>query len=331
MKSSTLPDIIVTYSVGSPRRTQFTSLFAGKARLCFLADLPPEERERELSNADILISWNITRELKSREFGLIGKVRMIQLLSAGADHLPFRELPAGTVIASNVGAYAEPMAEHVLAMTLALAKNLFPEHLKLARGEFDQTRRNSLLRGTVCGILGFGGIGKASARLMRCLGARIYAVNTSGSTDEPVSFIGTLRDLRQILAVSDVLVVALPLIRATRRLLGKRELEVMKPDAILINVARGDIIDEKALYEHCLTHPDFRVGIDAWWNEPFGRGGLFRTRFPFFTLPNIIGSPHNSAVVPGMNEEGTRLAVENVKRFLAGEPVKGLVRREDYG
>ena len=330
MNRSDAPRVLVTHQVGPPRRAQLTSLFTGRARLCFLADMPAEERERELTDADVLMTWNLARELKPPEFGMLGKLRMIQLLSAGADHLPFRELPAGAVIASNVGAYAEPMAEHVLAMTLALAKNLFPEHLKLARGEFDQARLNSLLQGSTCGILGFGGIGMASARLMRCLGVRIYAVNTSGRTGEPVSFIGTLRDLRQVLAVSDILVVSLPLTKATRGLIGKRELEVMKPGAILINVARGDIVDEKALYEHCLAHPEFRAGIDAWWNEPLGRNGLFRARFPFFTLPNVIGSPHNSAMVPGINEKGTKLAAENAKRFLAGQPVTGLVRREDY-
>ncbi len=330
MKRSGMSRVVVTYPIGAPRRAQLTSLFAGRARLCFLADMSAEERDSELADAEVLMTWDLARELKPREFSMLGTLRMVQLLSAGADHLPFRELPAGVVIASNVGAYAEPMAEHVLAMSLALAKNLFPEHLKLARGEFDQARLNSLVQGSTCGILGFGGIGMASARLMRCLGVRIYAVNTSGRTEEPVSFIGTLRDLRHVLAVSDILVVSLPLTKATRGLIGKRELEVMKPDATLINVARGDIVDEKALYEHCLAHPAFRTGIDAWWNEPLGRHGLFRARFPFFTLPNVIGSPHNSAMVPGMNEKGTTLAAENAKRFLAGQPIVGLVRRADY-
>jgi phosphoglycerate dehydrogenase-like enzyme len=104
---------------------------------------------------------------------------------------------------------------------------------------------------------------------------------------------------------------------------------MMKPDAILINVARGDIIDESALYHHLVIHPDFKAGIDAWWIEPF-REGAFRTNYPFFTLPNLIGSPHNAGLVPGMNAEGTRLAVENVKRFLEGKAVTGVVRREDY-
>jgi phosphoglycerate dehydrogenase-like enzyme len=94
-------------------------------------------------------------------------------------------------------------------------------------------------------------------------------------------------------------------------------------------VARGDIIDEGALYAHLATHPDFRAGIDTWWIEPFRSDG-FRTNYPFFTLPNVLGSPHNSAMVPGVTEQGTQRAAENVKRFLKGEPIVGVVRQEDY-
>ena len=322
------PLIIVTYKVNTPRRSQFKSLFP-KERVCFLTDFPDEDRERELAAAEVLMSWNPARELKPKEFGRLARLRMVQLLSAGADHVPFRELPREALIASNAGAYSEPIAEHVLAMALALAKNLFPEHLELSQGEFSQAMKNTMLRGSVCGILGFGGIGKAAARLMRSLGLKVHAINTSGRTDEEVNFIGTLRDLRTVLAASDVLVISLPLTKATRGLIGKRELDLMKPNAILVNVARGDIIDEHALFDHLVSNPHFRAGIDAWWFEPFGQG-RFRTRYPFFTLPNVLGSPHNSAIVPGINEEGTRLAAENVKRFLAGEPVRGVVRREEY-
>lgn len=329
MDNQDLPHIVVTHHVSATRKEQFRYLFKNQATVCFLNDLMTEERAQALADADVLLSWNPGRELKAREFGFLKKLHMVQLLSVGADHVPFREFGRDVIIASNIGAYSEPIAEHVLAMALSLGKNLFREHLNLAQGEFSQERMNTMLHGSICGILGFGGIGKATARLMRCLGLRIYAVNTSGRTGEPVNFIGTLRDLGKVLALSDILVVSLPLTKSTRGLIGNRELEVMKPDAILVNVARGDIIDEAALYHHLVSHRDFRAGIDAWWFEPFGEG-RFRTRFPFFTLPNVLGSPHNAGIVPGMNEEGTRLAVENVKRFLAGEPVVGMVRREDY-
>ncbi len=107
------------------------------------------------------------------------------------------------------------MAEHVLAMTLALAKCLLVEQQKLRYGEFDQFTPNRLLTGMTAGILGFDGIGRATARLMRAFGMRIYTINTSGVSSEPTDFLGSLHDLEHVLRQSDVVVVALPLKKAT--------------------------------------------------------------------------------------------------------------------
>jgi phosphoglycerate dehydrogenase-like enzyme len=321
--------IVITYKISESKRALFKNIFGGDARLSFLADMPAGLRQQTLIDAEVLLSWNLSRDLGQSELGLLKNARLIQLLTAGADSVPYAGLREDITIACNAGAYAEPMAEHVLAMTLALAKNLLREHQNLARGEFYQAKLNRVLRGAACGILGLGGVGKASARLMRGLGMRILAVNTSGTTGEPVEFIGTLADLRRVLSSSDVVVVALPLTRATRGLIGGRELGWMKPDAILVNVARGEIIDEAALHAHLAGHPDFKAGIDAWWVEPFTHGE-FRTRFPFLAMPNVLGSPHNSAMAPGASDEGARRAAENVKRYLAGGQLTGVVRREDY-
>ena len=243
--------------------------------------------------------------------------------------MPFADLPSQLLVASNPGAYATPMAEHVLAMTLALAKRLLVEDQKLKQGEFDQFTPNRLLAGMTAGILGFGGIGRATARLMRAFGMRIAAINTSGTSPEPTDFLGTLHDVEHVLRQSDVVVISLPLTRTTRGLIRQEELTWMKPDAILVNVARGAIIDEEALYTHVKSHPTFLVGIDAWWTEPFLHGS-FRMEYPFLDLPNVLGSPHNSAVVPHALVDAARLAAENVKHFLTGEQVTGIVRREDY-
>jgi phosphoglycerate dehydrogenase-like enzyme len=241
----------------------------------------------------------------------------------------FAALPQRLMLAANVGAYAEPMAEYVMAMTLALARRLPQRHADLARGEFRMWERVLTLNGAVCAVLGFGGIGRATARLMRVFGAHIHAVNSSGTTGEPVEFIGTLADLDELLAAADVLVVALPLINATRGLIGARELGLMKPEAILVNVGRAAIVDELALYQHLRAQPGFCAGIDTWWREP-GPDSGFSTRYPFFDLPNLLGSPHNSGVTDGALQTGARRAAENVRRFLGGQPVIGVTRREDY-
>jgi phosphoglycerate dehydrogenase-like enzyme len=214
-------------------------------------------------------------------------------------------------------------------MILALAKRLHLTTAELARGEFNQLIRTAPIEGSVVGIIGFGGIGKATGRRMAALGAKVHAINSTGRTDEPVDFAGTLDELDAVLAASDFVVIALPLTKSTRGLIGRRELALMKQTAILVNVARGAIVEEGALYEHLRTHPEFRAGIDAWWDEPRGKG-TFATHFPFFELPNLIGSPHNSALVPGIELQAARRAAENVARYLRGEPPTGVVRREDY-
>jgi glycerate dehydrogenase len=292
-----------------------------------VAELSGAERERALESAHVLAVWS-WNELQPGETRLL-KARFVQLLSAGADHVPFGELPPVATVASNIGAYAEPMAEHVLAMTLALLKRLPQNHAKLARGVWNQNAYNPTLRGALCGILGFGGIGKATARVMRPLGAHIHAVNTSGRTSEPVERVGTLDHLDEVLESADVLVIALPLTRRTRGLIGERELSLMKPTATLVNVARAAIVDEAALYEHLRAHPGFSAAIDAWWVEPF-TSGSFRVDYPFFDLPNVLGSPHNSAHAPGIMEHAARKAGENILRYLRGEAVNGIVHAEDY-
>jgi phosphoglycerate dehydrogenase-like enzyme len=321
--------VVVTYPVDEEYARITTEVLRGEATVRFLREVPEPERPAVLAGADALIVWNLSRELPAGALEQAKALRFIQLLSAGADSVDFRSIPETVPLAGNVGAYAKPMAEHVMAMTLTLVKRLPQRHAGLARGEFNQAEPVLTLDGAVCAILGFGGIGTATARLMRPFGARIHAINTSGRTTEDVDYIGTLTNLGQVLTAADVLVVSAPLTNRTRGLIGARELALMKPTAILVNVARGAIIDEQALYDHLRAHPDFCAGIDAWWQEPRG-GKPFSTAYPFFGLPNVLGSPHNSGVVAGVLPAAAAMAAANVKRHLRGEPVTGVMRREDY-
>ncbi|HWG64174.1 MAG TPA: 2-hydroxyacid dehydrogenase [Streptosporangiaceae bacterium] len=321
--------VAVSYPV-EPDFTAINSDVLGDvATLSFLSQLPEGERADALREAEVLLGWSLRRELPAGALDDAPELRFIQLLSAGVDNVDFAEIPAQAMLAGNVGAYAAPIAEHVMAMTLSLAKHLPAEHAAMASGRFDHNASSRTLDGAVCAIVGFGGIGKATARLMRPFGARIHALNSNGKTSEPVEFAGSLADLDQVLAAADVLVIAIPLTAATRGLIGGRELELMKPGAILINVARGAIVDEQALYDHLRANPDFSAGIDAWWDEP-SQGTEFHPRYPFLELPNLVGSPHNSGNVPGILHFAVRKAAENVRRYLLGEPAAGVVHREDY-
>jgi glycerate dehydrogenase len=306
-----------------------TRVLDGAARIAFVHGRPDDEVREVLGQADVLLGWHLGEELPPGTLQDSARLRFVQLLSAGADSVDYAALPERLLLASNVGAYAQPMAEYVMAVTLALARRLPQRHAEMARGEFGMWKPVLTLDGALCVILGFGGIGRATARMIRAFGARIHAVNTSGASSETTDFIGTLAGLDEVLAEADVLVVALPLTRATRGLIGARELALMKPEAILVNVGRAAIVEEQALYEHLRDHPDFCAGLDAWWHEP-GPGSAFSTEYPFFDLPNMIGSPHNSGVTDGALQVGVRMAAENVRRFLRGEAVIGVVRREEY-
>ena len=176
----------------------------------------------------------------------------------------------------------------------------------------------------VCGIFGFGNVGAATARLMRAFGMQIHAINRRGASEEPTDWIATPDKLDDLLRAADVLVVCAALTTATEGRIGARELGLMKEDAIFINVARGEIVDEGALYAHLQARPQFYAGIDAWWVEPV-RHGRFAMDHPFLDLPNVIGSPHNSAGGGAWREQYLRRAVANCRRAISGETPRNLI------
>jgi phosphoglycerate dehydrogenase-like enzyme len=312
------PTLAVTFNVRPRERAVIADALGDAARAVYLADLDDAGRASALREAAAILARDTGTDLRSGEADQIQSARLIQFMTAGIDFVDLEALPGSVPVASNGGAYAGPMAEHGLAMVLAAAKRLLIEHAALSRGEFNQFTRNRTLAGKVCGILGFGGIGVATARLMRAMGMRIHAINRRGHSDEPTDWIGTVADLDALLAASDVLIVSTPLTKATRNLIGERELGLMRPDAILVNLARGEVIQEAPLFMHLRSHPNFFACIDAWWVEPI-RHGAFRMDHPFLSLPNVVGSPHNSASVPGMTEAALRRAIVNIKRALEGE------------
>ena len=328
MSDTARPTLLATFELDAAQRAVVQDALGAAADAVFLADIEPASRATALRRADVLLARNTARELRPGELALIGGARLVQFLSAGVDFVPFKEFPAGVPVATNRGAFAEPMAEHALAMALAAAKRLLREHANLARGEFNQFVPNRMLAGGVCGVLGFGGIGTATARLMRGVGMRVRAINRSGASVEPTDWIGTPDRLDELLAAADVFVISTPLTRATERLIGARELSLMKPEAILVNLARGEIIDEAALYRHLVANPRFTACIDAWWIEPV-RHGAFRVDHPFLELPNVIGSPHNSASARGWREVALRRAVANCRRVFAGEAPRHVIGPEE--
>ena len=323
-------NILVSYSPNEDIRVIFDEVLGDLADIHFLQGQRDQDRIKLLEATDVMIALSFSqKEIDRREIPLLKTLRFIQLVYAGADNVPFENIPENVIVASNVGAFAEPIAEHVLALVLALAKNIIPDCRMLGEGQFDRTGFNQELKGGVCAIVGFGGNGKAIARTMQMMGMKIFGINRSGTTDAPVELVGKVSDLKKALEVADVVVVTTPLNRETRDLIGKQELEWMKNEAILINVGRGAVINQEALYHHLKSNPNFRAGIDTWWSEPPDRGE-FVLDFPFFKLPNIIGSPHCADHVPRSIPRATLQALVNVRKFLEDEEIRGKLNRDDY-
>ena len=324
------PNLLVTYSPRVETKKIFRDVLGEVIHIDFLPEKDGLDRIKLLECADVVVALSFAeKEINRREISHLRNLRFIQLVFAGADNIPFDLIPAETILASNVGAFADPIAEHVLGLVLALAKNLLADYKKLAEGRFDRDNHNQELKGAVCAIIGFGGNGRAIARAMQAIGMQVFGINRSGTTDASIEFIGKESELGKALEIADVVVVTTPLNRKTKDLIGAKELERMKADAILINVGRGEVINQKALYDHLKSRPGFRAGIDTWWSEPADRGRL-ALDYPFFELPNIIGSPHCADHVPRAIPKATRRALENVKRFLMGYDVRGVLDRNDY-
>ena len=311
------PPLVVAFELREKRKAIVADALAGASAVVYLTELDETARADALRNAGALLTFNTSKELRTGEAELLSSARLIQFMIAGVDFIPLGELQ-DVPVATNGGGYAESMAEHALAMALAAAKRLILEHENLKHGQFNQFTRTRMLAGGLCGIFGLGGIGAATARLMHGIGMRVHAINRHGRTDERIDWIGTPERLNDLLEAADVLLISAPLTRATQGLIGAAELGRMKEDAILVNLARGEIVQERALYDHLVRHPRFTACIDAWWIEPV-RHGEFRIDQPFLDLPNVIASPHNSGQGGDAHDIALRRAVKNCRRALTGE------------
>ena len=326
----TRPCILVAHNPTPEARAAYGQELGSRCELLFLPDLPSTDRAAAEARAHVLIAQNPRVEIAADDVAAMTSLGFVQLLTAGVDHVPLHLFPRDVAVASNAGVFAGPMAEFALALTLAAAKRLPAEHREMREGRFNQFVVNKSLDGAVCAILGFGGVGRAAARLFRALGAEIYAVNRSGETEEDVAFVGTVAALETVLRAADAVLVSLSLTEATAGLIGTRELGWMKDDAILVNVARGEIVDQGALYRRLVENERFFACLESWWIEPV-RHGEFRIEHPFLDLPNVIAAPHNSASVPGAQLEAVRQGARNVRRWLDGEAPRNLLGAEERG
>ena len=282
---------------------------------------------KALRGGDAYLCVGFAREFPEDQ-GAYARLRFVQTTLAGVDHIPFERLPAGVTVCGNAGAYNVALAEHAFALLLAAAKRVVYHATNIANREFAQDVPSKQLRAGTLGVIGLGGIGKEVARLGQAFGMRVVTVTRSGKSDFPADFVGGPEDLPTVLAESDFVVIAVPHTKETHHLIAAKQLARMKRDAVLVNVARGDIVKEEDLFEHLRAVPSFIAASDVWWRYPKGAGRPYS--HPFHTLPNFFGTPHVAWNVPPQRMVALRAAVDNVLAWVQGRPVRNVVDPADY-
>jgi phosphoglycerate dehydrogenase-like enzyme len=287
-----------------------------------------------LPEIECLLVFSWPRFLGSEQIRRMKSLKFVQGMMVGVNHLPLEQLPRRVVVCSNSGAYSTEVGEFAWGLILAAAKKIVWFHGSISSGNTDlgvyKLSPNDvvILKGKTLGIIGLGGIGRYVARLGIGAGMRICALARRRRRERGVVLLYGEAGLRKLLSRSNVILLSVPLTKLTKGMIGKEELALMKRDAILVNIARGDLIEQEALYNHLVANPLFRYATDVWWYE--GGAETLRARFPFLSLHNFVGTPHvsgPSAVVTGGPE---RLAVRNLIRYLSGRRPIGVVNRSEY-
>jgi len=282
--------------------------------------------EPDDTEAILLRWWGLSREGFQRVVQETPDLRWIHTISTGVDHVLFPFLIESDIVLTNArGVYDRSVAEMVLAYMLLVVKEL-PRFQRLQAEHRWEKASLREMEGLTVGLVGFGGIGQQVAAWAQPLGMRIIATRRHPRDESPLADLVLLPDhLPELLAQSDLVVVTLPLTPQTYNLIDARALAQMKPDAWLINVARGGLVDEEAL---AWALQEGRLGgacLDVFEEEPLPEGS------PLWDLPNVILTPHTSGLSPRLHERSVDLFLENLGRYMAGKPLRNVVdKRAGY-
>ncbi len=272
--------------------------------------------------AEAMLAWNIRRPELQALLPQAGRLRWMHVRWAGLDSLLFPALVESPVVLTNSrGVYSQSLGEFVIAGALFFAKDI----RRLLRDQ--EAHRWSPftmleLRGATMGIVGYGDIGRACAARAHALGMRVLAGRRrpERAADDPLIDRAYGPDgLLDMLRESDYVVVAAPLTPQTKGMIGAREFDAMKPDAVLMNVGRGPVIDETALVDALRSRRIRGAALDVFPQEPLPPDHLL------FTFDNVLLAPHCADNTPTWNHDAMRFFLANFDRFTRGEPLENVV------
>lgn len=278
--------------------------------------------DEPLDDVEVLLrGWSLGGDPLDRLVGRAPRLRWIHSVSVGVESVltPCVRL-RGLTVTNGRGVFDRPIAEYVMTMILALCRRL-PQLIELQRERTWQPLEARELSETTIGLVGLGGIGCEIATLARPFGPRIVAVRRrpgAGSV-EGVEVLGGMDALPGLMAVSDFVVLALPLTSETEALIDDASLGAAKPGAWILNVARGGLVDELALLRALRSGPLGGAVLDAFREEPLPETS------PFYRLSNCIVTPHTSWSSAAVLSRTLDVFCGNLRRYCAGAPLEHLV------
>lgn len=297
------------------------ALLPEDAQLSILPDDLASDRDRECyAAADVIISPGF-KDALPRPLAL----SLLHVPGAGYDAVDFSALPPSAIVCNCFG-HEQAMAEYVMATLLARTIPFVEadSHLRHGRWVHRSGPVDTLhgeLGDKVMGLLGFGHIGQAVAARAKAFGMTVHVANRSPvAPSATVDRAFGLDRLHEFLGTVDVVVVSVPLVAETTGMVDAAAFAAMRPDAVLVNVARGPVVDEKALYDALKTEAIGGAIIDTWYRYPSAeKPDVLPATEPLHTLPNILMTPHMSGWTDGMRRRRQRLMADNIGRRLRGE------------
>jgi len=297
---------------------------------CTITLVGEDENPVELSDVDVLVTLAFTRAM-----GAVAKqLKLVQVPGAGLDRIDRSSLPPGTWLANAYG-HEIGIAEYVIGAMLAWTRGFCRLDANLRRGIWESPWAVSAaspplwpeLAEKTLGILGYGRIGQCLAQRAQAFGMAIWAIrrDTGQSGAHGVAFLGGPDALDEVLRRADYLAITLSLTEATRGLIGERELRLMRSNAVLINVARAEIVEEEALYRALAEKTIAGAVLDVWYQYPTDGRPTLPARHAFHELSNVLMTPHVSGWTEGMLEARAKLIAEKIHRVARGERPVNLI------
>ena len=303
--------------------TDLAAMRAEFPTLEFVAVEEEADLAAALPDAEVFFGWTLPRE----HFGAMKKLRWMHTPNAGVEANLFPEFVASDVVLTNgTGLHSVSIPEHVLALMLALGRNLHLAARLQARREWNRFGAIAFgsgireLHGSNLAILGAGAIGASLAERASALGMRVRVLRRRA--DRPVAGAEAVvgpESMHELLAWADFVVLATPLTAETRNLIDARALDAMKSSAFLINIARGEVVDDDALVDALRRGRIAGAGLDVFREEPLP------PESPYWELENAIVTPHVSGYTPGYFEKTLALFRDNLRRYLGGETMRNRV------